>query len=146
MKKLFLIISLCIVGMPQLSQAQNDNSREELVQLLNEFLEGAGNNDAEMHDRFWAEDLIYTSSSGERFGKEKLMEGVRQPTTAESENKITWTAEDIQINIYNEMAVLAFKLVGSGNSGAVVNTYLNSGTFIKRNGSWKAVNWQATKE
>ena len=146
MKKIFIIITLLITGISQYGYSQNDNSREELVQLLNEFLKGAGENNAKMHDRFWAEDLIYTSSSGERFGKEKLMQGVRQSNTVESDNNITWSAEDIQINIYGDMAVLAFQLVGKGNSGDVVNTYLNSGTFIKRNEFWKAVNWQATKE
>ena len=38
----------------------------ELTKLLQDFLAGAGRNDAAMHDRFWADDLIYTGSAGRR--------------------------------------------------------------------------------
>ena len=43
----------------------------ELTKLLHEFLAGASRDDAAMHDRFWAEDLIYTGSSGRRIGKDE---------------------------------------------------------------------------
>lgn len=43
-----------------------DNS-EELETLLHWFLEGAS--DYDTHNRFWANDLIYTSSAGDRIGK-----------------------------------------------------------------------------
>ncbi|HEY2799027.1 MAG TPA: hypothetical protein VGI85_00400, partial [Chthoniobacterales bacterium] len=36
----------------------------ELTKLLKDFLAGASRNDVAMHDRFWADDLIYTGSSG----------------------------------------------------------------------------------
>ncbi len=45
------------------------------------------------------------------------------------------------------MAVVAFRLVGEMETaeGVVTDHYLNSGTFVKRDGEWKVVNWQATK-
>ena len=46
--------------------AQTAPDAAELAKLLKEFLAGASRNDAAMHDRFWAEDLIYTGSSGRR--------------------------------------------------------------------------------
>ncbi|MGK7370350.1 MAG: hypothetical protein ACNS64_09040, partial [Candidatus Halalkalibacterium sp. M3_1C_030] len=52
--------------------AQQTEVKEELTLLLNQFLKGASENSIEMHDRFWAEDLIYTSSSGQRYGKETI--------------------------------------------------------------------------
>ena len=45
----------------------------ELTKLLEDFLAGASRNDAEMHDRFWAEDLIYTGSAGRRVGKADIL-------------------------------------------------------------------------
>ena len=45
--------------------AADDDAQLRL--LLNEFLAGASVNDVAMHERFWAEDLVYTSSGGERF-------------------------------------------------------------------------------
>ncbi|HWW74504.1 MAG TPA: hypothetical protein VNZ44_03860, partial [Pyrinomonadaceae bacterium] len=50
------------------AQAQAPDAAE-LTRLLNEFLAGAGRNDAAAHERFWAEDLVYTGSSGRRVGK-----------------------------------------------------------------------------
>ena len=49
----------------------------ELTRLLLAFLDGAGRNDAAMHDRFWADDLIYTGSSGRRVGKADIMSDVK---------------------------------------------------------------------
>ncbi len=45
------------------AQAQTAPYAEELTKLLKEFLAGASRNDVATHDRFWAEDLIYTGSS-----------------------------------------------------------------------------------
>jgi len=120
----------------------------ELTKLLNDFLAGASRDDAAMHDRFWAEDLIYTGSSGRRIGKADILSDVRsakapQPGTPTT----TYTAEDIRIQQYGNTAVVAFRLVGTTEKDGktAVAKYLNSGTFLERNGKWQVVNWQATR-
>ena len=46
---------------------------EELTGLLHDFL---ANSDTEAaHERFWADDLVYSSSAGLRFGKAHIMSG-----------------------------------------------------------------------
>jgi len=40
--------------------AQTAPDAAELAKLLNDFLAGASRNDAAIHERFWADDLIYT--------------------------------------------------------------------------------------
>ena len=61
--------------------------------------------------------------------------------------KTTFTGEDIRIQQYGNTAIVAFRLVGTtvheGKSD--VTNFLNSGTFLKRNGKWQVVSWQATK-
>ncbi len=146
MKRIILILCLILAGNLQNVIAQNERAKSELTQLLHEFMEGASNNDPKIHDRFWGEDLIYTSSSGERFGKERIMKGLEPGSGTKSYENAVYTAEDIQINVYGNMAVVAFRLVARGGETSDLNTFLNSGTFIKRQGEWKAVNWQATKE
>jgi hypothetical protein len=120
----------------------------ELTRLLNEFLAGAGRNDAAVHDRFWADDLIYTRSAGVRIGKEELMKGVRSAPPPKAGDPVTvYTAEDVRIQQYGNAAVVAFKLVSatSRSDGTKTTSYhLNTGTFIKRKGLWQAVAWQAT--
>jgi hypothetical protein len=129
-------------------QAQTATNADELTKLLKEFLAGASRNDAAMHDRFWAEDLIYTGSSGRRIGKSEIMLGVRSaPAPKPGDPTTTYGAEDIRIRQYGDTAIIAFRLVGKTEKDGriVVTNYLNSGTFLKRNGKWQAVCWQATK-
>ena len=128
--------------------AQTAPDAAELTKLLNEFLAGASRNDAEMHDRFWADDLIYTGSSGRRIGKADIMKDVRSEGPAKpGDDSSTYRAEDIRIQQYGTTAIVAFRLVGVTKKGEKSETanYLNSGTFLKRDGKWQVVNWQATK-
>ena len=119
----------------------------EITQLLKEFLEGASKNDLAAHQRFWADDLIYTRSAGVRMGKAEILENSQSGPTAVAEEPTNYSAEDIRIQQYGDAAVLAFRLVGVTGSGdkAKVEHYLNTGTLIKRNGEWRVVAWQSTR-
>src|SRR5215475_3715124 len=144
------ILSAVIVALmlaPNL-QAQTAPDADELTRLLKEFLAGDSRNDAATHDRFWAEDLIYTGSSGRRIGKADIMRDMRSaPATKPGDPKTTYGAEDIRIQQYGDTAIVAFRLVGTTEKDGkvVVAKYLNTGTFLKRNGKWQAVSWQATR-
>lgn len=124
---------------------------DELTVMLHEFLAGAG--DAAAHERFWAEDLVYTSSSGTRTSKAEIMQEFSESDDDESEAPApVYTAEDIRIRVYGATAVVAFRLVAtpageSAQSGkdSTVQHYFNTGTFVKRDGRWQVVAWQATK-
>ncbi len=130
----------------------------ELTQMLNNFLAGASIDDVAAHDRFWAEDLIYTSSSGERLSKADIMNGLKASASANRDEaaaeqaSTVYTAEDIRIHQYGDTAIVAFKLVGTTprageNTGAApeVLYYYNTGTFLRRSGVWQVVAWQATR-
>src|SRR5262244_3276936 len=122
--------------------AQTAPDSAELTKLLKEFLAGASRNDAAMHDRFWAEDLIYTGSSGRRIGKADIMRDVRSaPAPKPDDPKTVYTAEDVRIQQYGDTAVVAFRLVGTTTRGSAteVAKFLNTGTFLKRGGKWQAV-------
>ncbi len=141
----------------------------ELTQLLRDFLAGASRNDAAIHDRFWADDLIYTGATGRRRSKADVMADVRK-APPEPRPSIKYTAEEIRIQQYGDTAIVAFRLVatpvgpaapgapsagkapapGKANAPAPqgatgVTTYMNSGTFLRRNGQWRVVAWQATR-
>ena len=127
---------------------QNLDPKAELQRLLNEFLVGAGRNDAAVHDRFWADDLIYTRAAGSRIGKLELMKGVRSAPPRKFNDPVTiYTGEDVRIQEYGDVAVVAFKLVGTTTKtdrSREVLEFLNTGTFVKRKGVWQVVAWQAT--
>ena len=120
----------------------------ELTRLLHQFLKGASDNDLAAHQSFWADDLIYTSSSGQRMGKADIIRDVTAEGPAKAGEETTvFTAEDIRIQQYDTTAIVAFRLVGTTSKGEKKETteYLKSGTFLKRDGQWRVVNWQATK-
>jgi hypothetical protein len=158
MKHLRLLLIAAIL--PFAASAQEPNSKpnpsatapdaSELTQLLRQFLEGASHNDLKMHERFWAEDLIYTSSSGHRRNKNDIRRDVaKEASSPEAKGEETrYTADDIRIQQYGTTAIVAFELVGTVTKEGKTETnhYLNTGTFLKRDGKWQAVAWQATKK
>ena len=128
--------------------AQTAPDSAELTRLVKDFLDGASRNDAAMHDRFWAEDLIYTGSSGRRIGKPDIMRDQRSSAAPRPATPATvFSAEDIRIQQYGSTAIVAFRLVGITRTGDKTETsnYLNTGTFLKRDGKWQVVSWQATR-
>ncbi len=113
-----------------------------ITSLLHDFLAGASRNDAAMHERFWADDLIYTGSGGRRIGKADIMKDVRESPPPKPEDPPSiYTAEDIRIQQYGASALLAFRLVATTTypDSVHVAQYLNSGMFVKRHGAWQAV-------
>ena len=128
--------------------AQTAPDAAELTKLLNDFLAGASRNDPAAHERFWADDLIYTRSVGRRDNKADILRNVRSaPAPKPTDPKTVYTAEDIQIQQYGDTAILAFRLVSTTESAGTkqVANNLNSGTFVKRNGKWQVVSWQSTR-
>lgn len=119
----------------------------ELTQLLEDFLDGASRNDVAAHERFWADDLVYTSSAGTRTNKAEILESMRSASPAEPAEPTQYSAEDIRIQQYGDTAVVAFRLAGRTGSGAraAVEYFLNTGTFVRRDGQWRVVAWQATR-
>jgi hypothetical protein len=145
----YVKILLCmLLALPVVLDGQTAPDDEYLTRLLNEFLDGASRNDADVHDRFWAEDLIYTGSGGRRIGKTEIMHDVRSAPAAKPGDPVTtYSAEDIMIRQYGDIAIVAFRLVAATTSDGITEIayYLNTGTFLNRNGVWQVVSWQATK-
>ncbi|KUM52526.1 nuclear transport factor 2 family protein [Rheinheimera sp. EpRS3] len=138
MKTSLLITTLLLTPMLALA-----DDKAELTAQLSEFLDGASRNDAAIHNKYWAEELIYTSSGGTRFGKAELMRGVTSRGMLKADEIDTvYSSEDVRIMQYGDTAVVAFILVGK--SVSETKRYLNSGTFVRKNGQWQAINWQAT--
>ena len=130
-------------------RAQTAPDAAELTKLLQDFLAGAGKNDIAMHDRFWADELVYTSALGRRKGKADIMRELRAETAATpkpEEGTTVYTAEEIRVQQYGDTAIVAFRLVATTDKAGAktIANYFNTGTFLKRNGKWQVIAWQAT--
>ena len=146
MSKFIMGLVLAFAALTAQSAAASD--AEELTGMLHDFL---ANSDKEAaHERFWADDLVYSSSAGLRFGKADIMSGFDSASDEEDDAApaVAYSGEEVDVRVYDDTAVVAFKLVGTPTdegSGVGVMYYYNTGTFLKRGGVWKAVAWQATK-
>jgi ketosteroid isomerase-like protein len=155
--KLFaVVIALALLAAaplkPSLRQTPAPSvTARELTDMLNQFLADVPKNNPASYDRFFADDVIYTRNTGAVTTKADIIKGVsasagRPPRT---ETTTTFTAEDIMIHEYPDVAVVAFRLVAheqhsDGKPPAITN-YRDTGTFLRRNGKWQVVSWQATK-
>jgi ketosteroid isomerase-like protein len=144
-----ILLSFLSLLMATALRAQTAPDAPELTKLLQDFLAGASKNDIAMHDRFWADELVYTSALGRRKGKADIMRELRDETKATpkpDEGTAVYTAEDIRVQQYGDTAVVAFRLVATTDKAGTktVANYFNTGTFLKRNGKWRVIAWQAT--
>jgi ketosteroid isomerase-like protein len=145
--KRILLSAMLLLAIAGGLRAETAPDAAELTKLLRDFLAGAGRNDAAMHERFWAEELVYTSALGRRKGKADIMRELREEGPAKpSDETVVYTAEEIRIQQYGDTSIVAFRLVATTDKAGMktVANYLNTGTFLKRNGKWQAVGWQAT--
>src|SRR6266481_7724495 len=147
--KRILLTSLSLLLIVTALPAQTAPDADELTKLLQDFLAGASKNDVAMHDRFWADELVYTSALGRRKSKADIMRELRDETKATpkpEEGTTVYTAEDTRVQQYGDTAVVAFRLVATTDKAGMktVANYFNTGTFLKRNGKWQVIAWQAT--
>ena len=108
-----------------LAAAAPAGAADEVAALLAEFL--AHVEDPAMHDRFWADDVVYVSAAGKVRTKPEILQSVRagEPATSKS----TYAAEEVKVRpLAADVAVLNFRLVQ--HEDGKVNHFRNSGTFV----------------
>ena len=121
--------------------AEDQATANQVEQLVRDFLANVPKNDPKVFQEFFADDVIYTRSAGVTVNKAEILKNI--DVRASNEPQATYDADDITVHPYGTMAVINFRLVQ--HNGAVTNYFRNTGTFVKRNGKWQAVAWQATK-
>ena len=139
---LAMILSAIAVGSPGQTSAT-----QEVKALLHEFMDAAGRGDRAVFDKFFADDVIYTRATGVVITKADIMASLGQSGPAPDE-KTRYAAEDVTVHEYAGTVVVAFHLVGRTqrkDGTAETANYRNTGTFLRRNGKWQVVAWQATK-
>lgn len=143
--------ALLTIGLLFFGAAASASDIDDLTEMLDGFLAGASVGNVDIHDGFWDDNLVYTSSAGTRTNKTAILDGMRRSVAAdggaEQGPSVVYTAAEVEVDLYGDTAIVAFKLVATpqGESSEPVAYYLNTGTFLKRDGTWKVVAWQATR-
>ena len=144
-RKLVLLVLVVALALPCLAAKQS--TADQLTALLHEFLAGVSKNDNSVYDRFFADDLIYTRSAGSTITKADILKSLDEPAKPD-DPKTTYDADDITVHPYGNMAVMNFRLIQhttDKDGKTETHYYRNTGTFLKRNGRWQVVAWQATR-
>ena len=107
MKRIF-ISTLALLTLAAGLRAEPAPAATELTTLLQDFLAGASRNEPALHERFWADDLIYTSAKGVRKSKADILHEVRaeEPPNPGDESAL-YTGEEIRIQQYGGTAIVA---------------------------------------
>ena len=118
--------------------------KQELITLVQNFLKNVPNNERATFDRFFADEIIYTRGTGQVITKNDILSDTGNSTASRA--NATYDGEDFQVHKYGNFAVVNFRLVmqASEDNKPVTRTFRNTGTFMKRNGQWQAIAWQAT--
>jgi ketosteroid isomerase-like protein len=122
-----------------------DATTQQVTQLVRNFLANVPKNDPKVFQEFFADDVIYTRAVGVTVTKADILKNI--DVRAASDPQATYDADDFTVHPYGEMAVVNFRLIAHNTENGKPTTvyYRNTGTFLKRNGKWQAVAWQATK-
>jgi ketosteroid isomerase-like protein len=145
LRKLALLTLVLALALPCLAAKQS--TADQLTALLHEFLTGVSKNDNSVYDRFFADDLIYTRSAGVTITKADILKSLDEPPKPD-DPKAAYDADDVTVHAYGNMAVMNFRLIQhmtNKDVTAETHYYRNTGTFLKRNGRWQVVAWQATR-
>lgn len=145
MRKLLMILLLVGLALPCFAAKQS--TADQLTALLHQFLEGVSQHDNSVYDRFFADDLIYTRSAGVTITKAEILKSSAEPPQPD-DPKSTYDADGITVHAYGTMAVMNFRLIQhmtAKDGSTETHYYRNTGTFLKRNGRWQVVAWQATR-
>ncbi len=128
------------------AMTQQESATVKIVtQMVRDFLAAVPRGEKQTFDNFFADDIIYTRSAGVTVTKADIIKNI--DVRAANEPTATFAADDFTVHPYGNMAVVNFRLIMSTqDSGKNQATYYrNTGTFLKRNGKWQVVAWQATK-
>lgn len=145
LRRLTLLTLVLTLALP--CYAAKKSTADQLTTLLHEFLEGASKNDNSVYDRFFADDLVYTRSVGVTITKADILKSLDEPPPPDAP-KTAYDADNITVHAYGNMAILNFRLIqhmANKDGSSETNYYRNTGTFLKRNGRWQVVAWQATR-
>jgi hypothetical protein len=123
----------------------SDTVSQQLIERVRSFLANVPRNDPKVFEDFFADDVIYTRSAGVTVTKPEILKNIDVRKTNDPQAR--YEADDFTIHSYGEAAVVNFRLIMHNVVDGKPETFYfrNTGTFMKRNGKWQAIAWQATR-
>ena len=126
-------------------ESQQNTTVQQITARVRDFLANVPKNDPKVFQDFFADDVIYTRSAGVTVTKADILKNIGVRAT--NEPNATYEADDFTVHPYGSVAIVNFRLIqhNEHDGKQETNYFRNTGTFLKRNGKWQVVAWQATK-
>ncbi len=133
------LISFCIVLLPYSAQAQINDEQKAILDL-----EKQKNNAITLHDEKILSDLLDEGYRGVT-ASGKVIHKSEQLSIYKSTNPyVTFTSENVFVNIHESTAIVTGTLVGKTKSGSIIGKTHYLYIYLKKDDKWKIVNSQET--
>lgn len=132
MKRLFLTSLFCLSVSILMAQAKIE---DEIKSLEKRRFEAQTNKNEAVLNEIYADDAVYTHSSGLR---ENKTDYIKHVLSGQWEYQKV-TLEELNVQLFGTTAI------GTGRVQINTNTLMYTVVYLKRKGKWQLVNWTSTK-
>lgn len=130
----------------QSKDTRNKKIEQEFLRLHQSEDEAEAKKDIVALDRLFGDDFIFVAANGDVFDKKKFLEDIKNDTEPAAQQTISY--DNFKARLYGKTAVVNYLLVVKGRSNEgkdYTNRYRTSVIWVKREGNWRIINFQATR-
>jgi ketosteroid isomerase-like protein len=141
--ELALLLTVCLIAMPQLFAGKDTATEKATAALEQQWAEGQRDGNSAAVAPLLADDFINTDTSGQSYGKDKLLSNLKGGKWEQNE------ISDVKVTVYGTTAIATGSWSGKGidGDGTKIDRYERwTDTWIKMaNGKWQCVASQQTE-
>ena len=139
MKRITTVVSVVglVFGVAILAQTQTKSVEQELIKLVNDWMNAEVKADMAFLDRFIAEDCVITDPVGAVWTKAQFLEGLKSGEGA----VMSFALDNMKARIYGDAAVVNGRMTAKQafRGQDISGQYQCTDVFIKRAGRWQCV-------
>jgi hypothetical protein len=138
MKRFFMLpVLLCLASVAVLGQGKTEE--QAVLKLEEQWVAALVKADTAALEKLYADDLVYTHSSGAVDTKAKYIDSLKTGKTKyESLDR-----DDIKVRMYGTTAIVTCHAIFKVNNNTINLRYVH--IYVKEKGAWKMVMHQATR-
>ena len=139
MKHIAFAVGLVVLvfGVVMLAQTQTESAEQELITLMNDWMNAEVKADMAFLDRFIAEDCVITDPAGAVWTKAQFLAGLKSGEGA----VISYVLDNMKARVYGDAAVVTGRMTSKQTFKGqdISGSYQCTDTLIKKEGRWQCV-------
>ena len=147
--KRILLVAVCVLTTPQLilskphrvigsQDTPSSTTVQELKKLDSQLDDAYMRGDKNVFERILADDMISISNEGDLAGKADILKQINPPRATV---KLSIVAEDIQVYLFGDTAIVSSRKTNKRESSTRSNSYQyrDTNTYVRRDGRWQLI-------